>query len=89
VLWINISLLVTGTTATLAAFGGETWQKGDSPILTRITRRGWVSLGLLVLAFCLGVTKEVRAKRLRTNRLTLCSLGTVAVWRRWLGTNPT
>jgi hypothetical protein len=41
---LNILLLLVGTTATPAAFGGETWKKGDQPILERITVRGWISL---------------------------------------------
>jgi hypothetical protein len=42
--------------ATLAAFGGETWTKGESPLLGRITRRGWPSLGYLLRALLLGLS---------------------------------
>src|ERR1700683_544308 len=56
----NIVLLIVGTTATLAAFGGETWRKGPEPLLKRINSRGWVSLGCLLLALVIGTAKEVR-----------------------------
>ncbi len=61
---LNIALLLVGTTATLAAFGGKTWHEGDSPILKRITLRGWVSLLCLVLALSIGITKEFIASQL-------------------------
>jgi hypothetical protein len=56
---LNLVLLVVGTTATLAAFGGKTWREGSEPILERITQRGWVSLICLVLALGLGIVKEI------------------------------
>jgi hypothetical protein len=57
---INVVLLALGFVGTLAAFGGETWKKGDEPLLNRVTRRGWLSLFCLFLALTLGITKEVR-----------------------------
>jgi len=60
---LNILLALLGLTGTLSAFGGETWRKGDEPLLTRITRRGYLSLSCLLLAFILGVTKEITIKR--------------------------
>jgi len=59
---LNIGLLIVGATATLAAFGGETWRRGEEPITERITVRGWMSLFCLVLALSLGVMKELDAK---------------------------
>jgi hypothetical protein len=59
---LNVALVVIATASTLAAFGGETWEKGDAPILKRITPRGWASLSFLLLAFALGITKEVFTK---------------------------
>jgi hypothetical protein len=56
---LSILLLVVGTAATLAAFGGRTWEEGDDAILKRITPRGWVSLACLVLALFVGSLKEV------------------------------
>ena len=56
---LNLVLLVVGTTATLAAFGGKTWREGSEPILERITQRGWISLICLVLALGLGIVKEI------------------------------
>lgn len=57
---LNILLLIIGTTATLCAFGGETWKKGDEPILNRITVRGWISLACLLLALGIGFIKEIK-----------------------------
>jgi hypothetical protein len=61
--FLNIALLVIGTMATLAAFGGKTWRDGPESILERITVRGWVSLMCLVLAFAIGTIKEIRTER--------------------------
>lgn len=58
-IWINIGLAVLGIGATLSAFGGETWTKGDQKLISRVTIRGWFSLTFLLSAFALGITKEV------------------------------
>jgi hypothetical protein len=57
--FVNIALLIIGTTATLAAFGGETWKRGAEPLLERITPRGWISLMCLLLVLALGTVKEI------------------------------
>ncbi|MEI6677445.1 MAG: SH3 domain-containing protein [Mariniphaga sp.] len=57
---INILIAFFGLTATLAAFGGETWKKGDEPLIMRITLRGYISLSCLLLTFTLGVLKELK-----------------------------
>src|SRR5271165_6735147 len=57
--FLSIALLLVGTTATLAAFGGKTWKEGTEPALERITPRGWVSLLCLVLALALGVISQL------------------------------
>lgn len=57
---INIALLALGFIGTLAAFGGETWKKGDEPVLGRVTTRGWLSLTCLFCALALGIVKELR-----------------------------
>jgi hypothetical protein len=59
-LLLNIALAVFGLTSTLAAFGGETWRRGDQPLLERVTARGWLALSCLLLAFATGIAKEVR-----------------------------
>ena len=58
-LWIHICLAIFGIGATLSAFGGETWVKGEEKLISRVTHRGWFSLTFLLAAFALGVTKEV------------------------------
>ncbi len=60
--FLNLALLIIGTTATLCAFGGRTWHDGPEPILERITSRGWISITCLVLAFALGAAKEVHTE---------------------------
>jgi hypothetical protein len=55
---LNIFLLLLSSAATLAAFGGETWEKGTKPLIQRITARGWISLGIMIAAFTLAVLKE-------------------------------
>jgi hypothetical protein len=57
---INLALLLLGTTAALAAFGGETWKKGDEPLHRRVTRRGWLALICMLATLTLGITKEIR-----------------------------
>jgi hypothetical protein len=64
---LNIALLVIGTTATLSAFGGETWEKEQKPIVERITKRGWVSLLCLAFALVLGVVKEVHTNKVESD----------------------
>jgi len=61
--FLNIALLVIGTMATLAAFGGKTWRDGSEPFLERVTARGWISLMCLVLALAIGTIKEIRTQR--------------------------
>jgi hypothetical protein len=58
---LNIILLLLGTVATLAAFGGDTWTKEKKPLPKRITGRGWVSLFCLAGALVLGTTKEIKS----------------------------
>jgi hypothetical protein len=57
---INLALLLLGSTGALAAFGGETWRRGDEPVRNRITRRGWLALVCMLATLTLGVVKEVR-----------------------------
>jgi len=59
-IYINIALATFGLLATLAAFGGETWRKGNQPIFKRITKRGWLALFCIVTTFSLGVDKEIK-----------------------------
>jgi len=61
--FLNLALLVIGTMATLAAFGGKTWRDGPERVLERVTARGWISLMCLVLAFAIGTIKEVMSQR--------------------------
>ncbi|WP_105172406.1 SH3 domain-containing protein [Pseudoalteromonas sp. T1lg24] len=56
---INILIAAFSLTATLAAFGGDTWDKDEPVITKRINLRGWVSLLSIVIAFSLGVYKEI------------------------------
>jgi hypothetical protein len=57
---INLALLLLGTTAALAAFGGETWKKSDEPLRRRITHRGWLALICMLATLTLGIAKEMR-----------------------------
>jgi len=61
--FLNIALLVIGTMATLAAFGGQTCRDGAEPILERVTARGWISLMCLVMALAIGTIKELVTQR--------------------------
>lgn len=63
-LFLTITLAVLGFAGSLAAFGGEAWRQNDLPLLRRVTRRGWVALTCLVLAFAIGIVKEVRSARI-------------------------
>lgn len=56
---LNILIAAFGLVATLAAFGGDTWDKDEPGIIKRINIRGWVSLISIVIAFSLGVYKEI------------------------------
>ncbi|MEW8626583.1 MAG: hypothetical protein AB2551_12580 [Candidatus Thiodiazotropha sp.] len=58
---INIALLMAGFIGAVAAIGGDTWHKGDDPVLQRITKRGWLSIVALSLTLGLGVVKEISA----------------------------
>jgi hypothetical protein len=62
-LTLNLLLALFGLIGSLAAFGGETWVKGGTQILRRITKRGWVALFCLLIAFVLGGVKEVALSR--------------------------
>lgn len=55
---LNIALLILGASATLAAFGGETWRRPHPGARVQITSRGWLSLFCLLLALALGIMKE-------------------------------
>lgn len=55
---LGILVLTAGFGATIVAFGGQAWIEGNSPVLKRITVRGWLSILFLVLALALGVSKE-------------------------------
>lgn len=57
---INLALLLLGTIAALAAFGGETWKKGDESLSKRVTRRGWLALMCMLATLTLGIIKEIR-----------------------------
>ena len=61
--FVGIALLIVGTTATLAAFGGKTWIEGPEPVLERVTIRGWVSIACLAAALVLGISKQVGDNR--------------------------
>ncbi|SHJ40879.1 hypothetical protein [Pseudomonas luteola] len=60
-LLINIALLALGFLGALVAFGGETWEKSNAPLLKRITARGWLSISFLTGALLIGVLKEIRS----------------------------
>ena len=59
-LWINLTVAALGLIATIAAFGGDTWKPGNQRFVARVTVRGWISMASLVLAFLVGVGKEIR-----------------------------
>ncbi len=56
---LNIALVLVAAAATLSAFGGETYVKGEAPLVRRITPRGWVSVVCLAVSVGLGVAKEI------------------------------
>jgi len=56
---LNILLVVLSAVTAVAAIGGETWRKGDEPVLSRITVRGWISIGCAIIAFASGASKQV------------------------------
>jgi hypothetical protein len=58
-LFLNLALLVLGTTGALAAFGGDTWLREKLPWSKRITGRGWLALACMIATLCLGIVKEV------------------------------
>jgi hypothetical protein len=60
---LNLALATFALIGSLAAFGGETWEKGTAPVLKRVTRRGWVALACLLSAFALGGVKEMLLHR--------------------------
>jgi hypothetical protein len=60
VLYINIALATFGLIGTLAAFGGETWRKGDTHLFRRVTGRGWIAIICLLIAFTIGIFKEIK-----------------------------
>jgi len=62
--FLNVVLLFVATVATLAAFGGDTWDKGkkNEAFLRRVRLRGWISLACLFVALILGVSKEFVSK---------------------------
>jgi hypothetical protein len=55
---LNAALVLVGSAATIAAFGGKTWREGQEPFWDRVTPRGWLSLICWVLALSLGLLKE-------------------------------
>jgi septal ring factor EnvC (AmiA/AmiB activator) len=59
VIYINVALALTALVAALSAFGGDTWRRGSGRLLRRITKRGWVAVVTMILAFGLAVSKEV------------------------------
>jgi hypothetical protein len=62
-LLINILLAFFGLGGTLAAFGGETWNKDGANLSEKVTLRGWVSLFCLLSAFGIGIYKELLTSR--------------------------
>ncbi len=59
----GLALLILGTTGALAAFGGETWKRGEGPLAPRITPRCWLALAGMPATLGLGVAKEVKSTR--------------------------
>ena len=52
---INILLAALGIVGSVAAIGGDTWQRGNVRWRDRVTRRGWLAIGCLLVAFGLGI----------------------------------
>ena len=61
--FLSIALLFIGVASTACAFGGKTWNEGPERFIERITPRGWISLILLLLAFGIGVCKELYSNK--------------------------
>ena len=67
-LFLSIALLIIGSAATFAAFGGRTWEEGNQSIVARITTRGWVCLVCWILALSIGVCKELYSSNLEAKK---------------------
>ncbi len=57
---INILLLLVSFAGALTAFTGDTLNKNAATVYGRITRVGWFSILLLLIAFNIGIWKELR-----------------------------
>ena len=60
---LNIALLAFGFLGTVAAIGGDTWVKGAAPVVSRITKRGWIAVACLLATLAIGIVKEVASQR--------------------------
>lgn len=58
-LYLNVAILVLGSTGAIAAFGGDTWHREELPWSRRVTGRGWLALTCMIATLCLGIVKEV------------------------------
>jgi hypothetical protein len=56
---IKIALIYVGGLATLAAFGGDTWEKDKEGKFVRVNGRGWLAITCLVLALLGGTCLEI------------------------------
>src|SRR5687767_13611004 len=62
-LGLNILLALLTLALGVLAIGGETWDKKQQLIFRKVTRKGWVCVGLLTLTFVVAAYKEVTDHR--------------------------
>src|SRR5688572_9195831 len=56
---LNVILVALGLVSGILAIGGETWDKTKQRFWDKITRKGWVCIGLLLVTFAVGTLKEM------------------------------
>lgn len=59
-IYLQIGLLIVGTGATFAAFGGSTWNKWPDGTFRSLNRRGRISIACWIFAFLFGVAAEYK-----------------------------
>jgi hypothetical protein len=56
---LNVGLLVLAFSSTVDGFGGETWIRDETrSLFKRVTRRGWIFLGCVLLTLVTGIAKD-------------------------------
>jgi len=61
--WINLALVVLAGLIGVVGVRGRTWDDTRMDTLSKITRTGWITIVLILLAVGLGLCKEILASR--------------------------